>query len=106
MFFLLWSTAFECDEMGKPGMKGFGETALKWLWRFIKFNIVGFTVFLIGTAIFVFTFRSFGPWAWVIASGSGGVLQFILISYLNRTKRGKIFDSCEQRNHQDNEDKK
>jgi hypothetical protein len=69
----------------------------KWLLRFIKFNIVGFTVFLIGTAIFAFAFRAFGEWTWVVASGSGGILQFILISYLNATERGKIFDSREQR---------
>ncbi|MGD0203636.1 MAG: hypothetical protein ABSC20_07000 [Candidatus Bathyarchaeia archaeon] len=92
--------------MGKPVKKSFGETALKWLLRFIKFNIVGFTVFLIGTAIFALTFSTLGAWAWLVASGSGGILQFILISYLNRTKRGKIFDSCEQRNQQENEDKK
>jgi len=91
--------------MGKPAKKSFGETALKWLLRFIKFNIVGFIVFLIGTAIFALTFSTFGAWAWLVASGSGGILQFILISYLNRTNRGKIFDSCEQRNQQENEDK-
>jgi uncharacterized membrane protein len=87
--------------MVKPA-KSFGKTALKWLLRFIKFNIVGFIVFLIGTAIFALTFSTFGAWAWVVASGSGGILQFILISYLNTTKKGKIFDSCEQRNQQEN----
>lgn len=79
--------------MEKPAKKSLGKTALKWLLRFVKFNIVGFTVFLIGTLIFLLTFGIFGAWAWVIASGSGGVIQFILISYINRTKRGKIFDS-------------
>jgi putative flippase GtrA len=74
----------------------------KWLLRFIKFNIVGFIVFLIGTAIFLLTFNIFGTWAWVIASASGGILQFIFISYLNKTKKGKIFDSCEQRKLQEN----
>jgi hypothetical protein len=91
--------------MARPFKKSFGATVLDWILRFIKFNIVGFIVFLIGTAIFLLTFNSFGPWAWIIASTSGGVLQFIFISYLNRTKRGKIFDSCEQRNKQENETK-
>jgi hypothetical protein len=86
--------------------KSFWERALKWLWRFIKFNIVGFSVFLIGTAIFLVAFRTFGVWAWVIASASGGVLQFILISYLNKTKKGNIFDGCEQRKQQENESQK
>ena len=85
--------------MGKPA-KSFGETALKWILSFIKFNIVGLIIFLFGTVIFVLTFSAFGAWAWVIASGAGGVLQFILISYLNRTKIGKIFDS-EHRKQQD-----
>ena len=81
------------------------ETAKKWIMRFIKFNIVGFIVFLIGTAIFALAFSTFGAWTWFIASGSGGILQFILISYLNKTKRGKIFDSCDQRKQPENEDK-
>jgi len=87
--------------MGKPAKESFGKTALDWLLRFIKFNIIGFTVFLIGTAIFALTFSTFGAWAWVVASGAGGIIQFILISYLNKTKRGKIFYSCEQRNQQE-----
>jgi len=87
--------------MGESAKKSFEKTALEWLLRFIKFNIIGFIVFLFGTAIFVFTFKTFGAWAWVIASGFGGVLQFILISYLNRTKIGKIFDS-EQKKQQEN----
>jgi len=83
--------------MDKQAQKCFREASLKWLLRFIKFNIVGFAGFLVGTGIFVFTFSSFGEWTWVVASTSGGVLQFFLISYLNTTKRGKIFESLEQR---------
>jgi hypothetical protein len=83
--------------MGDQAKMSFRESALKWLLRFIKFNIVGFGVFLVGTVIFVFAFSSFGEWTWVISSGSGGLLQFFLISYLNTTKRGKIFESSEQR---------
>ena len=91
--------------MGKPAKKSFEGRAKKWLLAFIKFNIIGFIVFLVGTAIFAFAFSTFGAWTWLVASGTGGILQFSLISYLNTTKRGKIFDSCEQRNRQDNEDK-
>ena len=91
--------------MGKPVKESFGETSLKWILRFIKFNVVGFVVFLIGTGIFLLTFHTLGVWAWFVASGSGGILQFILISYLNRTKIGRIFDSCEEIVQED-EDKK
>jgi len=83
--------------MGSP-VKSFGGTAKKWLVRFIKYNIVGFTVFLFGTAIYASAFSTFGAWTWLIASGAGGLMQFLLLSYLNKTKRGKIFDSCEQKN--------
>jgi uncharacterized membrane protein len=91
--------------MVKPSEKSFGERAKKWLFAFIKFNIIGFIVFLVGTAIFGLAFSIFGAWTWFVASASGGILQFSLISYLNTTKRGKIFDSCEQRHRQENEDK-
>jgi hypothetical protein len=88
--------------MGKPSEKSFEERAKKWLFAFIKFNIIGFIVFLVGTAIFGLAFSTFGAWTWFVASATGGILQFSLISYLNTTKRGKIFDSCEQRRQQDN----
>jgi uncharacterized membrane protein len=88
---------FGMINVGKSVKQGFWEKAFKWLARFIKFNIVGFSVFLIGTAIFTLTFRVLGTWAWFLASGTGGILQFILISLLNRTKIGEIFDSCKER---------
>jgi hypothetical protein len=75
-----------------------GERAKLWIVRFIKFNIVGFIVFLVGSIIFAVAFSSFGAWTWLVANGVGGIVQFTLISYLNKTKRGKMFDSCEQRN--------
>jgi len=75
----------------------FRYRAKYWFVRFIKFNIVGFIVFLVGTAVFALAFSTFGAWTWLISSGVGGVLQFSLISYLNKTKIGKMFDSCEQR---------
>ena len=69
----------------------------KWVIRFIKFNAIGFIVFLVGTAIFAVAFSTFGAWTWLVPSGTGAILQFSLISYLNKTKRGKIFDSCEEK---------
>ena len=91
--------------MDKPSKKSFKRRAKNWLLAFIKFNIIGFIVFLVGTAIFALAFSTFGAWTWLVASATGGLLQFSLISYLNTTKRGKIFDSCEQRHRQENEDK-
>jgi uncharacterized membrane protein len=86
--------------MGKSE-ESFARTALKWILRFIKFNAVGFVVFLVGTAIFALTFHHLGIWAWFIASASGGILQFILISYLNTTKLGNIFDSTQTKKEKD-----
>jgi hypothetical protein len=85
-------------DMDGPDKKTFGKKAKKLIIRFIKFNIVGLFVFFVGTVIFMSTFSDFGAWSWLIANGVGGLLQFSLISYLNRTKRGKIFDTSEQRN--------
>ena len=81
-------------DRSKLGDKNFGDSAKKLLLRFIKFNVIGFSVFLVATAIFVTGFNTFGAWTWVVANGVGGVLQFSLITYLNRTKMGKIFESC------------
>jgi hypothetical protein len=82
--------------MGSSSKENLSERGKKWLFAFIKFNIIGFIVFLVGTAIFSLAFSTFGAWTWLIASATGGILQFSLISYLNTTKRGKIFNSCEQ----------
>ena len=69
------------------------EKVKSWILRFIKFNIIGFAVFLMGTLIYAGLFSTFGAWSWVVASGAGGVLQFCLISYLNTKKKGKMFNS-------------
>jgi len=68
--------------------------AKSWIARFIKFNLVGFAVFLVGTAIFGLVFPYFGAWAWLIANGIGSVLQFSLIGYFNRKKKGVMFEQC------------
>jgi hypothetical protein len=69
------------------------EKVKSWIFRFIKFNIAGFIVFLGGTAIYAGLFSTFGAWSWLPASASGGVLQFCLISYLNTKKKGNMFNS-------------
>ena len=85
-------------KMGESSEKSFRERARKWIFAFIKFNIVGFAVFLVATAVYAVAFSTFGAMTWLIASATGGILQFSLINYLNTTKKGKIFNSCEQRN--------
>jgi len=84
--------------MGKPSEMSFGERAKKWILAFVKFNIVGFAVFLVATGVYAVAFSTFGAMTWLIDSATGGILQFSLINYLNTTKSGKIFNSCEQRN--------
>jgi len=69
------------------------EKVRSWVFRFVKFNIVGFAVFLVGIAVYAGLFSTLGAWSWVVASGVGGVLQFCLISYLNTKKKGKMFTS-------------
>jgi hypothetical protein len=85
-------------KMGRPSEKSSGERAKKWVFAFVKFNIVGFAVFLVATGVYAAAFNTFGAMTWLIASATGGILQFSLINYLNTTKRGKIFNSCEQQN--------
>lgn len=63
--------------------------------RFIKFNLVGTVVFLVATVIYAVFFGMFGFWTWLVANGVGAILQFTLISVLNRTRRGKIFDAAQ-----------
>ena len=79
--------------MSKPVINQKGK-ARTWITRFIKFNLVGFAVFLIGTTMFALAFPYFGAWTWLIANGSGSVLQFALISYFNRKRIGVMFEQC------------
>jgi len=67
----------------------------KLVFRYIKYNIVGTFVFGIGLAVYVVLFPVFGEWAYVVSTVSGGVLQFGLITFLNLTKTGKMFESCQ-----------
>jgi len=76
-------------------MKNQGTTIFQWFLRFIKYNIIGVAVFLVTIALYYLVFYPvFGENAYVIVSIVGGVLQFTLISYFNRTKLGIMFESC------------
>jgi hypothetical protein len=66
-----------------------------WIVRFVKFNIIGFVVFLIGTVIYSAFFNVFGFWTWMLANAAGSILQFSLINYFNGKKRGRIFETFE-----------
>jgi hypothetical protein len=68
-----------------------------WIIRFIKFNIIGFSVFLIASIIFAMLFPYFGMWTWLIANGFSSALQFLLISYFNKKKKGLIFEQAHAR---------
>jgi putative flippase GtrA len=80
--------------MVMSSVKSRREKAKSWILRFIKFNIIGFVVFLVGTAIFSLLFNRMGAWTWLAANAVGGILQFSLISYFNTKKKGTMFDSC------------
>ena len=70
------------------------KRAITWAMRFVKFNLVGTIVFLIGSAVFTSVFPYFGVWAWFVANSTGSVLQFLLITYFNKKKKGVIFEQC------------
>lgn len=59
--------------------------------RFIKYNLVGTITFLVGTVIFWLAFSTFGAYTWFLANCLGGVLEFSLIDYVNKTRNGRIF---------------
>jgi hypothetical protein len=62
-----------------------------WIFRFIKYNLVGTITFIVGTVIFWLAFSTFGVWTWFIANCFGGVLEFNLINYINKTRNGRMF---------------
>ena len=68
--------------------------------RFVKFNAIGFVVFLVGTTIYLSLFRVLGIWSYIIASTFGGIFQFVVISYLNTKKKGNMFNSCETKSEE------
>ena len=78
-------------------MRNIRTTVQKWALRYIKYNIIGVTVFLLNlTFYYIILFPAFGEQAYIIVSVIGGAIEFGLITYLNKTKRGMMFDSCTQ----------
>ena len=67
----------------------------KWVLRYIKYNLIGAAVFLLSvTLYYLILFPAFGEQGYVVVSVFGGIVEFTLITYFNKTKRGIIFDSC------------
>ena len=67
----------------------------KWTWRYIKYNVIGLTVFLLNIVLYyVILFPSLGEASYIVVSVNGGIIEFALISYFNKTKKGLIFDGC------------
>jgi len=62
-----------------------------WVLRFTKYNLVGMVTFVVGTVVFWLAFNTFGAWTWLIANCFGGILEFSLIDYINKTRNGRIF---------------
>lgn len=66
----------------------------KWGWRYVKYNIIGLSVFLLNIVLYVVIFNALGEWSYIVVSVNGGIIEFALISYFNKTRKGMIFDSC------------
>jgi len=75
-------------------MSKFKALFKKWALRYIKYNVIGLSVFVLNIVLYVFLFNFLGEWAYIAVSVNGGIIEFALISYFNRTKKGIIFDSC------------
>ncbi len=70
------------------------ELVRKWILRYIKYNIIGTAVFLLGIVLYyLILFPVFGVHAYIIVSLIGGIVQFALVSYFNTTRKGSMFDS-------------
>ena len=70
------------------------ELIKKWGSRYIKYNVIGLAVFLLNIIIYVIIFPYFGEWSYIIVSINGGIMEFTLIAYINKTKKGLIFEGC------------
>ena len=49
---------------------------------------------MLNIVIYVLIFNFLGEWSYIIVSVNGGIIEFALISYFNKTKKGIIFESC------------
>ncbi|MGA3061176.1 MAG: hypothetical protein ABSD92_12535 [Candidatus Bathyarchaeia archaeon] len=71
----------------------FRATLKKWLWRYIKYNTIGLTVFALNLVLYVVLFNFLSEWAYIIVSLNGGIIEFTLIAYFNQHKKAVIFDT-------------
>ena len=70
------------------------DTCKKWVLRYAKYNVIGLSVFALNIVLYVVIFNFLGEWTYILVSVNGGIIEFALISYFNKTKKGRIFDSC------------
>ena len=75
-------------------MSKYRDLIKKWGSRYIKYNVIGLTVFLLNIVIYVIIFPFLGEWSYIVVSVNGGIMEFTLIAYINKTKKGVIFESC------------
>ena len=67
----------------------------KLVWRYVKYNIVGLTVFALSIALYYgILFPLLGEPSYIVVSIIGGIIEFSLLTYINKTKKGVIFESC------------
>ena len=66
---------------------------LNWVWRFVKFNLIGLVPFLLATVLYVLLFNKFGFWTWFIANIVGAAIHFTLVEFFNKTRGGFMFDA-------------
>jgi hypothetical protein len=64
----------------------------KWILRYVRFNLIGTSVFCVATFVYWWTFPQFQAWTWIVANSFGGILQFSLTTYFNQKKKGEMFE--------------
>lgn len=64
----------------------------KWSFRYIKFSIIGIFVWFISTTLFFTLFSFLGQYAWFVTLGTG-VIEFAMLSAVNKHSRGVMFES-------------
>jgi len=63
-----------------------------WFIRYMKFNLIGTSVFGVETLAYWLAFPTFQAWSWIVANLFGGVMQFSLTAWFNKKKRGLMFE--------------
>jgi len=68
---------------------------IKWLIRFIKYNLVGVTAWIANLAFYQWLYYPlWREWAIIPFSASGAIIEFTALNFVNKTKHGKMFDNC------------